>query len=95
MPDNDSRSEYPASGRAQYRSGYKRNDYSGFHKNAASAWKNDNFLQPQHDEVDKLCNGIAVIHRSLIDTDTVENLKTKNKSDNLEEIFIRLVGEKQ
>ena len=47
-------------------------------------------------EVDKLCNRIAVIHKgSLIDTDTVENLKTKNKSDNLEEIFIRLVGEKQ
>lgn len=47
-------------------------------------------------EVDKLCNRIAVIHKgSLIDTDTVDNFKTKYNSGNLEEIFVRLVGEKQ
>ncbi len=47
-------------------------------------------------EVDKLCDKIAVIHKgALVDTDTVQNLKTKYNSNNLEELFVRLVGEKK
>lgn len=47
-------------------------------------------------EVDKLCDRIAIIHKgNLVDADTVQNFKDKHNSNNLEEIFVRLVGGKQ
>lgn len=46
-------------------------------------------------EVEKLCDRIGVIHKgTLVETGTVEEFKTRHRSDNLEEIFIGLVGEK-
>jgi len=46
-------------------------------------------------EVEKLCDRIGIIHKgNLIDTGTIEELKEKYNNPNLEEIFVKLVGEK-
>lgn len=45
-------------------------------------------------EVEKLCDRIGIIHNGyLIDTGTIEEFKQNYKSQSLEEIFIKLVGE--
>jgi sodium transport system ATP-binding protein len=45
-------------------------------------------------EVEKLCDRIGIIHRGrLVDIGTINDFKTKYQNQNLEEIFIRLVGE--
>ena len=47
-------------------------------------------------EVEKLCDRIGVIHKGkLVDVGTLEELKSKYKNEDLEEIFIRLVGDKK
>lgn len=44
-------------------------------------------------EVEKLCNRIVIIHKGrIVEDGTIENLKKKYESD-LEEVFMRLVGE--
>lgn len=44
-------------------------------------------------EVEKLCDRIGIIHKGrLIDSGSIEELKTKYRINDLEEIFIRLVG---
>jgi len=46
-------------------------------------------------EVDKLCDRIGIIHKGkLVETGTIEGLKEKYRSDDLEEIFVRLAGAK-
>jgi sodium transport system ATP-binding protein len=46
-------------------------------------------------EVDKLCDRIGVIHKGkLVDCGSVEELKKKHGDDDLEELFVRLVGAK-
>jgi sodium transport system ATP-binding protein len=46
-------------------------------------------------EVEKLCDRIVIIHKGrLLEEDTVEALKNKYKSNDMEEIFMLLVGEK-
>jgi sodium transport system ATP-binding protein len=45
-------------------------------------------------EVEKLCDRIGIIHRGkLVDIGTISDFKAKYQHQNLEEIFIRLVGE--
>lgn len=47
-------------------------------------------------EVEKLCDRIGIIHKGkLLDTGTIDELKNKYRNDNLEEIFIGLVGGKK
>jgi len=46
-------------------------------------------------EVEKLCDRIGIIHKGkIVDTGTVEELKQRYDNSDLEEIFIRLVGDK-
>ncbi len=46
-------------------------------------------------EVDKLCDRIGIIHKGrLVECGSVEELKKKYEDDDLEEIFVRLVGAK-
>lgn len=46
-------------------------------------------------EVEKLCDRIIVINKgSIIDEGTIEYFKNKYESESMEEIFIRLVGDK-
>jgi sodium transport system ATP-binding protein len=46
-------------------------------------------------EVEKLCDKIGIIHKGkLIEEGTIKDLKEKYKTDNLEELFMELVGEK-
>jgi sodium transport system ATP-binding protein len=46
-------------------------------------------------EVEKLCDRIVIIHKGrLLEEGTVEALKNKYKSNDMEEIFMLLVGEK-
>lgn len=46
-------------------------------------------------EVEKLCDRIGIIHKgNLIDTGTIHEFKEKYGSEQLEDIFIRLVGDK-
>lgn len=46
-------------------------------------------------EVEKLCDRIGIIHKGkLIETGTIEEFKHKYDDSNLEEIFVRLVGDK-
>jgi|SRR5690606_24979446 len=46
-------------------------------------------------EVEKLCDRIIIIHKgSIIDSGTIEYFKEKYQSDNMEDLFIRLVGDK-
>ena len=46
-------------------------------------------------EVEKLCDRIAIIHKGeLVEKGEIEELKKKYSCDNLEDIFIRLVGGK-
>lgn len=46
-------------------------------------------------EVEKLCDRIAVIHKGkLVDMGTIDELREKHKTNSLEDLFIRLVGEK-
>ncbi|HHW69869.1 MAG TPA: ATP-binding cassette domain-containing protein [Clostridiales bacterium] len=46
-------------------------------------------------EVEKLSDRIIIIHKgSIIDSGTIEYFKEKYQSDNMEDIFIRLVGDK-
>jgi sodium transport system ATP-binding protein len=45
-------------------------------------------------EVDRLCNHVAVIHEGLIQAEgTVAELKAKSGEENLERVFLKLVGE--
>ncbi|MFT8316544.1 MAG: ATP-binding cassette domain-containing protein [Clostridium sp.] len=45
-------------------------------------------------EVEKLCNKIIIIHKGkILEEGTIENLKLKYKSKDMEEIFMNLVGE--
>ncbi|MBV4427209.1 ABC transporter ATP-binding protein [Clostridium tyrobutyricum] len=47
------------------------------------------------EEVEKLCDRLVIIHRGkLVDEGTVSYLKEKYKNDDLEEVFIRLIGGK-
>jgi len=47
-------------------------------------------------EVEKLCDRIGIIHKGkLLDPGTIDELKNKYRNDNLEEIFIGLVGGKK
>jgi sodium transport system ATP-binding protein len=44
-------------------------------------------------EVEKLCDRIGIIHKGkLVECGTVDELKEKYGNDNLEELFVRLVG---
>lgn len=44
-------------------------------------------------EVEKLCDRIGIIHKgNLLDVGTLDEFRTKYNHDNIEEIFIRLVG---
>ncbi|KAA8670789.1 ABC transporter ATP-binding protein [Clostridium sp. HV4-5-A1G] len=44
-------------------------------------------------EVEKLCDRVVIIHKGkLVEQGTVEYLKSKYNSDNMEEIFMKLVG---
>lgn len=53
------------------------------------------FSSHSMNEVEKLCDRIGIIHKGkLLDTGTVEEFKKKYNEDSLEEMFIRLVGEK-
>ena len=46
-------------------------------------------------EVEKLCDRIGIIHKGrLVECGSIEELKKKYESDDLEEIFVRLVGAK-
>jgi sodium transport system ATP-binding protein len=46
-------------------------------------------------EVEKLCDRIGIIHKGkLVECGSVDELKEKYKNDDLEEIFVRLVGAK-
>ena len=46
-------------------------------------------------EVEKLSDRIIIIHKgSIIDSGTIEYFKEKYQSDNMEDLFIRLVGDK-
>ncbi len=48
------------------------------------------------DEVEKLCDRIGIIHNGvLVEQGTLKEIKTKYGSEKIEEIFIRLVGERQ
>ncbi|ADK14572.1 MULTISPECIES: ATP-binding cassette domain-containing protein [Clostridium] len=45
-------------------------------------------------EVEKLCDRIIIIHKGkIIETGTIENLKSKYNNDDMEEIFMQLVGD--
>ncbi|MCL6589757.1 MAG: ATP-binding cassette domain-containing protein [Firmicutes bacterium] len=45
-------------------------------------------------EVEKLCDRVGIIHRGqLVDIGTIQDFKKKYQHENLEEIFVRLVGE--
>ncbi|MFZ5987393.1 MAG: ABC transporter ATP-binding protein [Bacillota bacterium] len=47
-------------------------------------------------EVEKLCDRIGIIHKgNLVDVGTLDELKAKYDDQDLEEIFIKLVGEKK
>ncbi|NMB96241.1 MAG: ATP-binding cassette domain-containing protein [Clostridiaceae bacterium] len=47
------------------------------------------------DEVEKLCDKIGIIHKGiLVDTGTVDELVGKHNGSTLEDIFVKLVGEK-
>lgn len=44
-------------------------------------------------EVERLCDKVVIIHHGkLIETGTVEELKNKYKNDDLEEVFLELIG---
>ncbi len=46
-------------------------------------------------EVEKLCDRIVIIHKGrILETGTVDDFKSKYNSDNMEDIFMRLVGDK-
>lgn len=46
-------------------------------------------------EVEKLCDRIVIIHKGrILETGTVDYLKSKYNSDDMEDIFMRLVGDK-
>ncbi|QAT40900.1 ATP-binding cassette domain-containing protein [Clostridium sp. JN-9] len=46
-------------------------------------------------EVEKLCDRIVIIHKgTILETGTVDDFKSKYNSDNMEDIFMRLVGDK-
>lgn len=45
-------------------------------------------------EVEKLCDRIIIIHKGkIIETGTIENLKSKYNNNDMEEIFMHLVGD--
>ncbi|MCX8128534.1 MAG: ATP-binding cassette domain-containing protein [Clostridia bacterium] len=53
------------------------------------------FSSHSMNEVEKLCDRIGIIHKgNLLDTGTIDEFKKKYNDDDLEEIFIRLVGDK-
>ena len=46
-------------------------------------------------EVEKLCDRIVIIHKGkIVEQGTVENLKEKYKKEDMEDIFMSLVGDK-
>ncbi|MFZ5353495.1 MAG: ATP-binding cassette domain-containing protein [Bacillota bacterium] len=46
-------------------------------------------------EVEKLCDRIGIIHKGeMVDIGTIEELKRKHDDEDLEEVFMKLVGEK-
>jgi len=45
-------------------------------------------------EVEKLCDRIVMIHKGkIVEQGTVAELKAKYRNDNLEDVFVQLVGE--
>jgi sodium transport system ATP-binding protein len=61
--------------------------------------KNDNkaivFSSHSMSEVEKLCDRIVIIHKGkIIENCTVKELKTKHNNEDVEEIFMTLVGDK-
>jgi sodium transport system ATP-binding protein len=53
------------------------------------------FSSHSMNEVEKLCDRVGIIHKGkLLDTGTISEFKKKYNEESLEEIFIRLVGDK-
>lgn len=45
-------------------------------------------------EVEKLCDRIVIIHKgSIVEEGTIKHIKEKYESDNMEDIFVKLVGD--
>lgn len=66
-----------------------------FIKELKSEGKTIIFSSHSMNEVEKLCDEVGIIHKGkMIEVSTLEGLKEKFKEENLEEIFISLVGEK-
>lgn len=66
-----------------------------FIKELKSEGKTIIFSSHSMNEVEKLCDEVGIIHKGkMIEVTSLEGLKEKFKEENLEEIFISLVGEK-
>jgi sodium transport system ATP-binding protein len=64
-----------------------------------ASWKTEGktivFSSHSMNEVEKLCDRVGIIHKGkLLDTGTISEFKKKYNEESLEEIFIRLVGDK-
>ena len=47
------------------------------------------------DEVQKLCDRVIIIHKGkMVEQGTINELKDKYNSDDMEQIFMNLVGDK-
>lgn len=52
------------------------------------------FSSHSMNEVERLCDRIVIIHKGkILEEGTVDNIKTKFKNDNMEDIFMQLVGD--
>ncbi|MBL4936387.1 ATP-binding cassette domain-containing protein [Clostridium sp. YIM B02515] len=52
------------------------------------------FSSHSMNEVERLCDRIVIIHKGkILEEGTVDNIKIKYKSDNMEDIFMQLVGD--
>lgn len=66
-----------------------------FIKQCSDEGKSVIFSSHSMSEVEKLCDKIGIIHKGiLIAEGTIEELKNKYNNDNLEELFMGLVGDK-
>ncbi|MBW4827810.1 MAG: ATP-binding cassette domain-containing protein [Clostridiaceae bacterium] len=66
-----------------------------FIKELKSEGKTIIFSSHSMNEVEKLCDEVGIIHKGkMIEVTSLEGLKEKFKEENLEEIFVSLVGEK-
>ncbi|MCX7747850.1 MAG: ATP-binding cassette domain-containing protein [Clostridia bacterium] len=70
-------------------------DVHDFILNCKNQGKTVIFSSHTMSEVEKLCDRVCIIHKGkLIDIATIDDLKKKHGDDDLEEIFVRLVGGK-